>query len=582
MADYHAVLSRTLSGFPNPKPELRTKLYERARMTIRRQLEARNPPPDEVTLRTELDKLEEAIATVEREYGGDSVAETAPSEPQPQPEVPPAPMPTVEPAPEATQTAATPPQVPDTASADAAELPAFDPAADPTDHARPVAEAGSMEPVYHEPSTQVAAEPQGPAPETTTPPVVDDLPEFVPVQPVSEPVVENVQAESVPAHDPVEGWADEFYNQIQDGDAPHDPAAEPAQQQAAPQPVDLDIAGFDPRSSNNLSIPPAPGLDAVDDASSGGRSYIGLLFTVLIVGLLALAAFFGWQNRDAVMGMVGLGTSGDDLTKPKPVKTITITPEEPEEPPVQEVPQSSEAAPKNEDRLTSEGELITPQEPAVVLPPEPATPEEPEAPADQEAETPSDGDQPVTDNAAPAVSQNAILYEEGTANGQNSVDAGRVVWTVVQEATGNGDETEPAIRGRVDVPERNFVLIMTIKRNRDQALPASHLIELIFAVPDDFPGGSIDAINRYVLKESEQSRGEALVGVPARIADGIFIIALNNLDEAKQKNESLLQTRNWIDIPMQYRTGRRALMTIEKGAPGEKVFNEVFEAWGEN
>ena len=67
--------------------------------------------------------------------------------------------------------------------------------------------------------------------------------------------------------------------------------------------------------------------------------------------------------------------------------------------------------------------------------------------------------------------------------------------------------------------------------------------------------------------------------MPARIADGIFLIALNNLEQATLKNENLLKTRDWIDIPMQYRTGRRALMTIEKGLPGAKVFEEVFGVW---
>ena len=35
----------------------------------------------------------------------------------------------------------------------------------------------------------------------------------------------------------------------------------------------------------------------------------------------------------------------------------------------------------------------------------------------------------------------------------------------------------------------------------------------------------------------------------------------------------------WIDIPLGYQTGRRALITLEKGVPGERVFNEVFSAW---
>ena len=177
------------------------------------------------------------------------------------------------------------------------------------------------------------------------------------------------------------------------------------------------------------------------------------------------------------------------------------------------------------------------------------------------------------------VAQNAILYEEGSTPAENSVDAGRVIWSVVQEEPATGQSPEPAIRARIEISPRNMVLLMTIKRNADKALPASHLIELVFAVPDDFAGGGISQINRFVLKQSEQGRGENLIGVPARVADGYFLIALNNLDEAKVKNENLLQTGYWFDIPMQYRTGRRALMTIEKGVAGASVFAEVFSAW---
>ena len=120
---------------------------------------------------------------------------------------------------------------------------------------------------------------------------------------------------------------------------------------------------------------------------------------------------------------------------------------------------------------------------------------------------------------------------------------------------------------------------MTLKRNTDKALPASHLIELIFAVPDDFSGGAIEEINRFVMKDSEQGRGDTLVAVPAPIAPGIFLVALNNAPTAQEKNVNLMRTKSWIDIPLQYRTGRRALVTMEKGIPGEKVFEQVFAEW---
>jgi len=71
MADYFVVLSRTLSGFGNPNPQLRTKLYERARITIRKQLDGRKPPIEQPEMVIELEKLEQAIADIETGFGNE-------------------------------------------------------------------------------------------------------------------------------------------------------------------------------------------------------------------------------------------------------------------------------------------------------------------------------------------------------------------------------------------------------------------------------------------------------------------------------------------------------------------------------
>ena len=47
----------------------------------------------------------------------------------------------------------------------------------------------------------------------------------------------------------------------------------------------------------------------------------------------------------------------------------------------------------------------------------------------------------------------------------------------------------------------------------------------------------------------------------------------------KLNDPSLLRNQAWIDIPVVYKSGRRALLTMEKGIPGEKVFDEALQAW---
>ena len=138
---------------------------------------------------------------------------------------------------------------------------------------------------------------------------------------------------------------------------------------------------------------------------------------------------------------------------------------------------------------------------------------------------------------------------------------------------------EPVIRGVVDVPSRGFQLTLSIKRNLDDALSASHIIELLFSVPGDFSGGNVDKVSRFVMKASEEARGESLVGVPVRIDAGYFLLALNNLEQAVRTNVGLLENGAWIDIPVSFLTGRRGLMALEKGVSGDKVFRDALADW---
>jgi hypothetical protein len=180
---------------------------------------------------------------------------------------------------------------------------------------------------------------------------------------------------------------------------------------------------------------------------------------------------------------------------------------------------------------------------------------------------------------AVAVGQKAIFYEERTNVAQGSAEPGSIVWSLVQESPGGDAPPEPAIRAEATIPGKNVQLRMTIRRNADETLPASHIIELIFLTPDGFEGGGIDNILRVAMKASEQDAGSPLIGIPAKIADGFFLVALNDTKADEQANLTLLRNQDWIDIPIIYKSGRRALFTMEKGIPGEKVFDEALKAW---
>ncbi len=185
----------------------------------------------------------------------------------------------------------------------------------------------------------------------------------------------------------------------------------------------------------------------------------------------------------------------------------------------------------------------------------------------------------ATPDASLAVAQKAIFYEERTSTAEGSAEPGSTIWSLVQESPGGNLPPEPAIRAEATIPGKDVKLRMTIKRNADQTLPASHIIEMIFLTPDGFAGGGIENILRVAMKGSEQEAGNPLIGIPAKIADGFFLVALNDTKAEVDANLTLLRRQSWIDVPIVYKTGRRALFTLEKGVPGDKVFDDALKAW---
>lgn len=179
----------------------------------------------------------------------------------------------------------------------------------------------------------------------------------------------------------------------------------------------------------------------------------------------------------------------------------------------------------------------------------------------------------------PQVGQKMFLYEERLGQQAPTAEEGSVVWSIVRESPGDNLPPEPAIEAQINVPGKGLSAIMTIKRNADQSLPASHLIEIVFAVTEEFDGSGIGSIQNFALKQTEQDTGDSLIAVPAKITDSFFMIALNDYVEAVQLNLRLLRERNWIDLPVSYGNGRRALLTLEKGSTGAEVFDQVIRAW---
>ena len=88
MADYHPLIARAVQGLPDPAPEMRAAVYDRARTALFAQLRSLDPPLSEAEFESERDALETAIASVEAAYSGaarpDESGEVSPAQAEPE------------------------------------------------------------------------------------------------------------------------------------------------------------------------------------------------------------------------------------------------------------------------------------------------------------------------------------------------------------------------------------------------------------------------------------------------------------------------------------------------------------------
>jgi len=183
--------------------------------------------------------------------------------------------------------------------------------------------------------------------------------------------------------------------------------------------------------------------------------------------------------------------------------------------------------------------------------------------------------------AAAAVAQRAVLYEEDPSNPQGKRFVGSVIWRTETVSPGPGQSPDLVIKANVEVPDRRLAMTFSLRRNADRALPASHTIEIMFNLPADFPGGGIANVPGVLMKQAEQTRGTPLAGLAVKVTTGFFLIGLSAVQTDLQRNMQLLKERSWFDIPVVYNNGTRAILAIEKGVPGERVFADAFRAWGQ-
>ena len=135
-------------------------------------------------------------------------------------------------------------------------------------------------------------------------------------------------------------------------------------------------------------------------------------------------------------------------------------------------------------------------------------------------------------------------------------------------------EAEVAIRADIDIPQR-IGAELSLRRNTDPSLAASHTIEIRFRSDQ---AGEVSGIRGILMREGDGARGVPLAGVTVKAGRNVFLVGLSS-GENEPRNLRLLRDAGIIDITLTLENGTRAVLSVDKGAPGDRIFTEAMERW---
>ncbi len=177
----------------------------------------------------------------------------------------------------------------------------------------------------------------------------------------------------------------------------------------------------------------------------------------------------------------------------------------------------------------------------------------------------------------PIAYRSAVLTQDASEPGGVKTYVGTVVWRRESTNRGPNQQLVSAIRGDLDIPEAKLKVSLLIEKNFDPSLSFSHTINIRFLPAEGSPIGDVRAVGMPDMRRDEAPKGAPLQGLQVEIAPNAYLIGLNQA--ALEQNLALLSNPTWMDVQMSLASGKIAKVTMEKGAAGEKIFNDVLAEW---
>ena len=543
MADYYSLLAKAVSNLPKAGPEpARKAIYDRARKALVRQLRSLGPALSEADIAREEAALEAAIGKLEGQFSPAAPTPPSPGGLRPSPSPPPSPgarpssyVPSSRPAATAAPGARIP--IPDTPLARPAPPPR-PPSASPAFSERPAASAAPSRSAYA--PSSAAARPLSPPSASLRPPSATRYSTPLPSR-RTEP---RYEAEPSPLGPPA---ADTF------DDEGYAPSVEANGADRAETLGAADV-GLRPSAPRRVDRPP--------------RGAARWVLAALVIGVvLAVAVFaFVWRQNPQDLAMKEPAATPTAEATVGPAKSVERVGGAPATPGAS--PSASATPAANESPSAAATPATTPSAAAT-----------PAGPAATPTPTTAATTAPPAANPGVAVAARAAMLVAVAADPQKpAVTLGSVVWSAIPAAAGQPASTV-AVKAEADIPDLKMHAVMTLRKNTDPSLPASHTIDLRVSFADGAEIKGIKDMRVPMMRRDDPPSQDALSGVRVKISDSYFLVGLNRGDAEVAHNVDLMGNRGWFDFPMLLNDDRIAKLTFEKGVDGERIVNDALAAW---
>ena len=178
--------------------------------------------------------------------------------------------------------------------------------------------------------------------------------------------------------------------------------------------------------------------------------------------------------------------------------------------------------------------------------------------------------------AAPTGARASMLIASADDPQNPVVSLGSTVWTLIPAAS--GQPATVAVEAEADIPDLKMHATMTLRKNTDPTLQATHTIDLKFSFTEGAPIAGFKDVGLPQMRKEDSTAAEALASVKVKISDVYFLIALAKGDSGT-RNLDLMQTRAWFDFPLLLNDDRIAKIVFQKSPEAEAMLDKAFDAW---